>query len=775
MLGGSPAETYDRPLTATIDELRIWNATMTANQLKKQRKQRLTGTEPGLAAYYPFEVKTLNAQNQVVTNGSAADLSGSGKEAELFYYTSSTPQLLNYSDDAPALREKPSEENVNFTFTASDNKIVITLDEAPARVEGTTLSVTVRDVHDQNGNLSEPVTWTAFVSQNPLAWKEASVCCDCVANTGSTLTAALVNKSGTAQSWTLNGLPAWLTADVDYGQLQPLGEQVITFTVSPSTPIGKYERTVYVKGNDGIDTPLTLCVTVTGDTPDWAVNSSSYELSMNLIGRVSILGTPSDDADDIVAAFVGDECRGVAQPEYNEYYDAYFVTMDIYGNGDEGSDPITFKVYDASTGITYPVVITTLPGQTAPSAILFETDNLLGRYQSPVLLDATDEVEQSIALNNGWNWMSLSVECGDMTVPVVFAKAGGKVDMVKSHTGGFAMHNHDSGQWLGSLSEMSSSKMYAVQTNDAFTLSVTGHRIVTSEVPVTVEEGWNWVGYNAQGLMSVADALAGMAPQEGDIIKAQQGVAYYSSNRWNGSLKTLTPGKGYKISSTVARSFAYPSVTAAGARTAAAFNSRGDRSLSSEEGLWTPIDYCLYPSNMVLIAQVVGEASKLCSNDPVGEVSKRCDNQPLAGIELGIFAGDECRAAAITDDEGMVYITIPGDEPCKLTFRVADGNSEFVIRNSEFVIRNSEFVIRNSEFVIRNSELRYETDAVIGTPKAPFVIDLGEATDVQSVATQSQQTEQVYDLQGRKIVNRKFENRKLNKGVYIINGQKKVK
>ena len=157
---------------------------------------------------------------------------------------------------------------------------------------------------------------------------------------------------------------------------------------------------------------------------------------------------------------------------------------------------------------------------------------------------------------------------------------------------------------------------------------------------------------------------------------------------------------------------------------------------------------------MVLIAQVVGEVSKLCGNGPVGEASKLCGNQPLAGIELGIFAADECRAAAVTDDEGMVYITIPGDEPCKLTFRVADGNSQFVIRNSE---------------------LRYETDAVIGTPKAPFVINLGETTDVQSVATQPQHTEQVYDLQGRKIVNRKFENRKLNKGVYIINGQKKVK
>ena len=736
--------TYDRPLTATIDEVRVWNATMTADQLKKQCKMRLTGTEPGLVAYYPFEVKTLNAQNQVITNGSATDLTGSAKEA--IYITSSTPQLLNYTDNAPALRVKPEEENVSFTFVASDNKIVIELNEEPAKVEGCTLNFTVRDVHDQNGNLSEPVTWTAFVSQNPLMWKENSVSCVANATQGTKVTATLVNKSGTAQNWTLSGLPTWLTADMDYGQLEPLGEQTVTFTVSESTSIGKYERTVYVSGNEGIETPLTLNVTVTGNMPDWAVNSSNYELSMNVIGRVYILGTPSDDADDIVAAFVGDECRGVAQPEYNEYYDAYFVTMDIYGSS--GDEALSFKVYDASTGITYPVVTTTLPENDSPSAILFEADNLLGRYQSPVLLAATDEVEQSIELNNGWNWMSLNVECGDMTVPVVFAKAGGKVDEVKNHIDGFTMYNN--GEWKGSLTKMSSTKMYAVQTSEALTLSVTGHRIVTSEAPVTVKSNWNWVGYNAQSLMSVTDALAGMNPQEGDIIKAQQGVAYYSSMRWNGSLKMLTPGKGYKIFSTATteRTFSYPSVVAA---------SRAFRIpvKPEEPGVFTPVDYSLYPANMVLIAQVVGNASERCSSDIVGNASERCI-QPLEGIELGIFADGECRAAAITDENGMVYITIPGDESCELTFRIADGSS--------------------SIFNVQSS-INYETDAVIGKPSAPFIIDLTATTGISEMENENLKMENVYDLQGRRIEWSKVNGQrsKVHKGIYIINGQKKVK
>ena len=720
---------YDRALTATIDEVRVWNATMSGDQLKNQRKVRLTGTEPGLVAYYPFEVKTLNAQNQVITNGSAADLCNSSHKAQLCVLGGSAAEVSAFTDEAPALRVKPEEENVSFTFTASDNKIVINIDEAPAKIEGTTLNFTVRDVHDQNGNLSEPVSWSAFVSLNPLSWKENAVSCTSKMTDGATLTATLVNKSGQQQVWTMSDLPSWLEADMTYGDLKPLGEQTITFTVSESTPIGKYEQTVYVAGNNGIETPLTLNIKVTGNVPDWAVNSSNYELSMNIIGSVDILGTPCDDADDIVAAFVGDECRGLAQPEYNVYYDAYFVTMDIYGDGNEGEgNPLTFKIYDASTGITYPVVTTTLPEHDSPSAIVFEADNLLGRYHSPVLIKATDEVEQTIDLNNGWNWMSLNVECGDMTVPVVFARAGSKVNEVKNHTDGFTMYNN--GEWKGSLTQMSSSKMYAVQTNEAFTLSVTGHRVVTSDAPITVKSYWNWVGYNAQSLMSVTDALAGMDPQEGDIIKAQQGVAYYSSMRWNGSLKTLMPGKGYKIYSaaTADRTFFYPNKTATGA------NARMVQPLTSH--LFTPVDYSLYPANMVLIAQVVS-----------GDV-------PVEGVELGVFAGEECREAAVTDENGMVYITIPGDKSCELTFRTAYADA-------------------SSVYSVPSVSVTYETDAVIGKPSAPFVIDLASTTGISEMENGELNIDNAYDLQGRRVnVN---DNVKVKKGIYIINGQKKVK
>ena len=95
--------------------------------------------------------------------------------------------------------------------------------------------------------------------------------------------------------------------------------------------------TVYATDNDNIDVPLTINVKVTGDVPDWAVNPADYQETMNVIGTLNILNVRSQNEDDIIAAFIGNKCHGVAHPTYVKRYDGYFVTMDIYGNGSDNA------------------------------------------------------------------------------------------------------------------------------------------------------------------------------------------------------------------------------------------------------------------------------------------------------------------------------------------------------------------------------------------------------------------------------------------------------
>jgi hypothetical protein len=126
------------------------------------------------------------------------------------------------------------------------------------------------------------------------------------------------------------------------------------------------------------------------------------------------------------------------------------------------------------------------------------------------------------------------------------------------------------------------------------------------------------------------------------------------------------------------------------------------------------------------------------------------DGQPVEGIEVGIFAGNECRQADVTDERGMVYVTVPGNESVKLNFRVTNGADIYESGESQ----------------------TYEKDAILGTPKAPLVINLDEATGIWSISNSA--GESMYDISGRKVADSRRENRQLPRGVYIVNGQKVV-
>ena len=69
-------------------------------------------------------------------------------------------------------------------------------------------------------------------------------------------------------------------------------------------------------------------------------------------------------------------------------------------------------------------------------------------------------------------------------------------------------------------------------------------------VPITLNQGWNWISYPRSESMSINDALSGFTPMVGDIIVSQtDGSAQYLNGRWRGNLTTLIPGKGYMYKS----------------------------------------------------------------------------------------------------------------------------------------------------------------------------------------------------------------------------------
>lgn len=683
--------TFDRQLTGQVDELRVWNATMNAELLRTNRKVRLTGKEPGLVAYYPFEKKTLDAYNQTVTNGSDIDLV-TGK------HTAVSGKNIAYTDEAPALRTKPTEENVDFTFTASDNKIVIELNEDEAAIDGSTLNFTVREVRDENGNYSEPIRWSAFVNRRQLSWSDNVVTLTKKLGESLAFSVKVVNNGGKQQMWEISGMPSWLTADTDNGTTDPLVQDDVTFTIAKSTPIGTYSQTVYLVGGDAIEVPLTLNLTVTGDEPEWMVDKSDYENTMNMIAQLSILGTPSADTADKLAVFVGDECRGVGRPVYSKRYDSYYVLLDIYGNAaDEGTN-LSFRAYDASTGMVYTQL------ECSNGDVAFTKDQIAGTYADPILLNALDYQEQTTSLTKGWNWMALYVQPDDMSMQTVLAPINAEVTMAKSQTG---FMESTGSEWYGNEIMMNNSEMYKINLSAPATLKVLGRVADPSSRLITVKQGWNWIAYNATSAMSLDEAFAGMQPEDGDVVKAQSCFAVYDGYEWAGTLSLLEPGQGYMLYSvaTADRTFAYPSAGQID-KTAKARARR-----LPPAGYFEPVDYHKYPDNMSLIARVT------------------FDGNELPGAEIGIYAGDECRSHAYTNDAGLAYVTIPGNAKTTLTFKL----------------------LYKGKVYTSTTTLDYESDGIVGSTFNPFVINFDTTTGIGTLTVDADENTEWFTVSGQKL------------------------
>jgi hypothetical protein len=80
--------------------------------------------------------------------------------------------------------------------------------------------------------------------------------------------------------------------------------------------IGSYEVLVALNGVNNVRKVLPVQLKVSGSRPDRKVNPNDFESSMNITGQIKVEGTYQEDPDDMLAAFIGDLCVGVASPVY---------------------------------------------------------------------------------------------------------------------------------------------------------------------------------------------------------------------------------------------------------------------------------------------------------------------------------------------------------------------------------------------------------------------------------------------------------------------------
>lgn len=301
-------------------------------------------------------------------------------------------------------------------------------------------------------------------------------------------------------------------------------------------------------------------------------------------------------------------------------------------------------------------------------------------YSGSVYLTQTD------CLNTGWNWWSsyITMSTAD-DFNMVKNALGSNASMIKSRNDGFVTYM---GDWYGTLQTINNQSMYMINMNSEQTIEITGLLADMSMNPITINQGWNWIGFPSNVSVDINSALANMSPRETDLIKTRNAFAtYYSSlGGWFGTLTSLTPGMGYMYQSNNTESFEFTYST----------SSRGDQ-VSHEIQMTNHWEVSVgeYSDNATLIGVIA-----------IDGVEQRDEN-----LIIGAFIDDRCvgEANAIyvePFDRYLVFLTYFGNENDEITFRLYDENSGI-------------------ETVGAESSLAFNANSMIGSVEDPYIINFG--------------------------------------------------
>ncbi len=716
--------------TGDVDEIRVWSATLDGQLISDRMYERMDNSYPGLVGYFPMEDIHRTMQGNIVTDFSTANFGE--KDSQLNITNANTTQAVN----APAL--KPGSTNMRlddtqFNFTASADEIYFSFpDSSLPLMDGNDFVATVSNIKDGHGNNSEAVQWLFHADFAALSWHNKTF--HIVKDRDESIEWGLEvrNETGQPQYYEVSGMPTWITATRPVGTISGDWEE-LDFSIGSNAPIGKHLVYLYLTDHLGIRRVLQLNITVKGDAPDWTVDPDLYESNMTMTGQIYINDKICENTDTKIAAF--DDlglCRGVASPKYVTTRDAYYVDMIIYGASatelSTGIRDLTFKVYNASTGIIHPLVGVTIPEKDVSLNMQYIPDANYGSYDAPVVLDVANALQQNIALEKGWTWMSIYVDPIMNELEWQLPKDKNilkRFKNIKSQADGFATVDKE-GMINGSLTYVEPGKMYKMQLSTKTNFDIFGLALDTKNQPQIMHPGYNWIGTLSSSVMSVAEAFAELAPEPGDRVKSRTAFAEYSNKGyWEGTLESIVPGQGYIYRSMAAKekTFHYPSGTAATQRAA-----RVERRASAISH-FTPVDPYLYPDNINIIAVV------------------KKDGQERDDAEIGAVINGECRGA-ISCNNGYYFLTVMGsseeDSERKMELRVYVDGDEYTVDDT----------------------LPFFSDAFYGSLDEPYVLDI-DATAIRSVTANADDDEDWWTLQGFKIGHKPTQ-----PGVYIHRGQK---
>ena len=156
-------------------------------------------------------------------------------------------------------------------------------------------------------------------------------------------------------------------------------------------------------------------------------------------------------------------------------------------------------------------------------------------------------VTQTITLHEGWNWFSTYIDMNEVDGLTMLEQAlGDNAEMIKSKI--FA-DEFDGEEWYRDDDmTLNNEEMFMIYVINACTVTLEGPAADPAAHPITINSGWNWIGFPCTEETDINVALSGFQAEEGDAIKSYSVIAETDGEEWypdGEEMETLKPGTGY--------------------------------------------------------------------------------------------------------------------------------------------------------------------------------------------------------------------------------------
>ncbi|MFN2379169.1 MAG: PKD domain-containing protein [Bacteroidales bacterium] len=288
----------------------------------------------------------------------------------------------------------------------------------------------------------------------------------------------------------------------------------------------------------------TTTITVRSLPEGWEINPAVYTYNGQVTAKVYIEESAAESG--VLAAFAGDECRGIIDASYFEPSDHYVFELMCYDINSPGAR-LTFRYYDPVEDVVYMMDRT----------VDFSLDMVIGNALNPMIMAVGVDFNKSFPV--GWSWFSVNILMDDMTLGNVLSPDLVENDYIKNQVASSTYY--EGYGWFGELEEIDPTELYKIKIQNISDIDITGWAVDVATTPMELVTGWNWIGYLAQESIPIGEALSSVSLVDNDYIKNQKASStYYEGYGWFGDqLSSLVPGDGYMMKIANPGTLVYPS------------------------------------------------------------------------------------------------------------------------------------------------------------------------------------------------------------------------